>query len=216
MTSGGGGPERVHEHLHPGMLERDLHLSGGLRVDVQTGGLDDPAVEVGRKRRDVVAFQELLDEVAVLLGDQGVEVVELRFVTAAFAHVLHRHHDVDAVGLAVDMLVDPVQLDLELLGRERERAEYPETAGAADRGNDVSAVREREDGELDVELFGNRCAHCLNPLSESFVGRSARQTSAAAASVIGITFTASALMSACRPFLTNENEMPVAGSAQAT
>ena len=71
------------------------------------------------------------------------------------------HDDVDAVRLAVDVLVDPRQLDLELLGGERERAEHAEAAGLRDRGDDVAAVREGEDGELDVELVAEWGFHAL-------------------------------------------------------
>ena len=59
------------------------------------------------------------------------------------------------------MLVDPVQLDLELLGREADGAEHAEAAGLAHGGDDVAAVGEGEDRELDAELVADgRCA-CL-------------------------------------------------------
>ena len=75
--------------------------------------------------------------------------------------VLRRHDDVDAVRLAVDVLVDPVELDLELLGRERERAEHAEPAGLAHRGDDVAAVAEGEDRELDPEHLGGPACFML-------------------------------------------------------
>ena len=53
------------------------------------------------------------------------------------------------------MLVDPVQLDLELLGREADGAEDAEAAGLADGGDDVAAVGEGEDRELDAELVAD-------------------------------------------------------------
>ena len=75
------------------------------------------------------------------------------------ARVLRRHDDVDAVGLVADVLVDPVQLDLELLGREGDGAEHAEPARLAHRGDDVAAVAEGEDRELDAEAVAERGAH---------------------------------------------------------
>ena len=86
-----------------------------------------------------------------------------------------RHDDVDAVGLAVDVLVDPVQLDLELLGREGERAEHAEAAGLAHRGDDVAAVAEGEDRELDAELVADRCTHGRPLRSDGYGGRRPRR-----------------------------------------
>ena len=54
-------------------------------------------------------------------------------------------------GLSPDVLVDPAQLDLELLGREADRAEHAEAARLRHRDHHVAAVGEREDRELDVE-----------------------------------------------------------------
>ena len=76
-------PERVHEHLHARMRERDLDLTRRLRVDVQARGLDDAAVELGGQFRDVVTLEELFHEIAVRLRDHRVEVGEVRFVPAA-------------------------------------------------------------------------------------------------------------------------------------
>ena len=78
---------------------------------------------------------------------------------ATLAHVLRRHHDVDAVGLVAHVLVDPVELDLELVGREGERAEHAEAPGLAHRGHDVATVGEGEDRELDPESVTDRRPH---------------------------------------------------------
>ena len=72
---------------------------------------------------------------------------------------LGRHHEVDAVGLAVDVVVDPLQLHLELVGREVERAEHAHAAGPAHRGDDVAAVAEGEDREFEAEIPGELRAH---------------------------------------------------------
>ena len=65
-------------------------------------------VGAGREPRDVVLRQDGFDEVVVLGW----------------------HDDVDTIGLAVQMLVDPPELGLEFLRSEVERAEDPEVAGA--------------------------------------------------------------------------------------
>src|SRR6266540_1445643 len=85
------------------------------------------------------------------------------------AGVLLRHHDVDAVRLAVDVLVDPVELDLELVVRERQRAEHAETARLADGGHDVAAVAEREDRQVDAEHLARAGLHaCTSAIVATF------------------------------------------------
>jgi hypothetical protein len=51
------------------------------------------------------------------------------------------------------VLVDPVELDGELLGREADGTEHAEPAGIADGGDDVAAMGEGEDRELDPQLI---------------------------------------------------------------
>ena len=70
--------------------------------------------------------------------------------------------------MVADVLVDPVQLDLELLGGEADGAEHAEAAGLAHRDDDVAAVGEGEDRELDAELVAERGVHAC-----SLMGRSA-------------------------------------------
>ena len=41
-----------------------------------------------------------------------------------FALIAHGHHGIDAVGLAIYVVVDPAQLEFQLFGREGERAEH--------------------------------------------------------------------------------------------
>ena len=77
------------------------------------------------------------------------------------ALVLVGDDDVDAVGVVADVLVDPVELDLELLGREADGAEHAEAAGLADRDDDVAAVGEGEDRELDAEVVADGGVHAM-------------------------------------------------------
>jgi hypothetical protein len=57
------------------------------------------------------------------------------------------------------MLIDPAELDLKLLWSEADRTKHPETAGFAHRDDDITAVREREDRELDGELVADGSVH---------------------------------------------------------
>ena len=50
-------------------------------------------------------------------------------------------------------------LDLELLGREADRAQHAEAAGLRDGGHDVAAVGEGEDRELDAQSIAELGAH---------------------------------------------------------
>src|SRR5262249_40593674 len=76
--------------------------------------------------------------------------------------VLVRDDDVDAVGVVADVLVDPVQLDLQLLGREAHCAQHAETPGLADCDHDIAAVGEGEDRKLDAKLVANRGVHAYS------------------------------------------------------
>ena len=105
------------------------------------------------------ASRTSLTNVAVLLGDhRGQLGLELVGVDLAHALVLAGDDDVDAVGL-VGVLVDPVELDGELLGGEADGAEHAEAAGVGHGGDDVAAVGEGEDRELDAELVADLGAH---------------------------------------------------------
>src|SRR5262249_61877579 len=95
----------------------------------------------------------------MLLRDHRLEVRELGVLSPAFPDVGHGHHAGGAVRLAVGVLVDPGEPDVELVGRVGEGAEDPEAAGPAHGGDDVAAVREGEDRELDPELLGDRRPH---------------------------------------------------------
>src|SRR5438132_9807141 len=60
---------------------------------------------------------------------------------------------VHPVRLTVNLLVDPFQLELELIGRKSGRTKNPEAAGATDRRHDVTAMAERHQWEFDAEHF---------------------------------------------------------------
>ncbi|MEZ5169065.1 MAG: hypothetical protein R2695_22205 [Acidimicrobiales bacterium] len=113
-----------------------------------------------RQRQRAVVLDELVDEVAMSLGDHLLELPgELVEIHLARAVVLRREHDVDAVRLVADVLVDPLELHPELLDAEPDRAEHSEPTGLAHRDHDVTAVRERVDRDLDAKPFGQFVLH---------------------------------------------------------
>ena len=106
---------------------------------------------------DVVVGQQLVDEIAVLGGNAVGQLVEAEVL--ALALVFGRHDDVHAVGLAVDVLVDPAQFLLELVGPERHPAEHTQPTGVGHRGDDIAAMAEGEQRELDAVGVADRCLH---------------------------------------------------------
>ena len=91
----------------------------------------------------------LAQRVAELLGGQ-VRVHALVFIG---------DHDVDPVRMVADVLVDPLELDLEFLRGEADRPQHTETAGLAHRDDDIAAVRERENRKLDAEFVADGSVH---------------------------------------------------------
>src|SRR5690606_37781755 len=109
-------------------------------------------------------LEVLVGELAVLLGEgRAQRLGQLLGVHLVHALVLAGDDDVDAVGPVAYVLVDPGQLDLELLGAEAHGAEHTEAAGLGDGGHDVAAVGEGEDRELDAELVADGRAHVVSP-----------------------------------------------------
>jgi hypothetical protein len=70
-----------------------------------------------------------------------------------------RNQDVDAVRLAVDMIVDPFQLLLDGIRRMRRRTQHAKAAGAAHGRNHVAAMAEGKQGKLDSQHVANRRFH---------------------------------------------------------
>ena len=68
---------------------------------------------------------------------------------------------VHAVGSGTDLLVDPAQLEFELLGRVVRGPEAPQPARAGDLGDDVATVGEPEDRDLDAEHPADGVVHDL-------------------------------------------------------
>jgi hypothetical protein len=167
-------PERVgHERRLVG--EGDLELRTG-RVGRERRGAarppDAPAgLAVGRHLGHVVAAQDVVDELPGLGRDELDDVVE-RVAAARVAGVAGGDDEVDAVGPVADLVLDPAQVDLELLGRVGDGAEHAQPTGLRHRGDDVAAVGEGEDRQVDGEQVGDGGAHQGSSMAGS-VGRAA-------------------------------------------
>jgi hypothetical protein len=98
------------------------------------------------KGRYVETGKDAFDELTVLFGDHRFEVRRSGVDDA------RRHDDVDAVGPAFDVLIDPGERGLQLIDGEGDRAEDAHAAGLADFDDDFLAPREREDGVLDAKV----------------------------------------------------------------
>ena len=115
-----------------------------------------PGSVVGQRRHPEVG-QGLGDEVTVGLRDQLVDVDG-----GALGGHLRRHHDVDAVGLAVGVVVHPAQHGLEFVGMvEPDAAQHAHPAGPGDRRGDLLRRGEDEDRVVDAEPVAQFGAHQL-------------------------------------------------------
>ena len=140
------------------MLERDLDLRG-------RGGLGPPQ-ELKRilfvlGQWNTVVEKDLAAEVQGFGRDHRLQHRRefLGGQVGVHALVLVGDHDVDAIGMVTDVLIDPVEFDLQLFRRESDRTQHPESAGLAHGDHDVAAVGEREDGELDAEIVTDWGVH---------------------------------------------------------
>ena len=111
-----------------------------------------------RERRHAVPLEQLFQESPVFLGDQLLE-IQLLETALLLADVGGGNHDVDAVGVSVDVLIDPLECALEFLGCEDQRAEHAHASCTAHGGHHVAAMAEGEDRILDSERFTNRGTH---------------------------------------------------------
>ena len=152
------GAERVGDERHLGMAQRDLHLGGrgGFGPAQQLQG-----VVVALFDGYSVVGQQLTAEIQVFLRNHRLEHLGELIGRHVRVHalVLIGDDDVDAIGVVTDVLVDPVQLDFELFGGESDGAQHAEATGLAHRDDDVPAVGEGENRELDAELVADRGVH---------------------------------------------------------
>jgi hypothetical protein len=122
MMSFGGGPSALYSRV----TQRHVHLiaSAALGPAEQAGVALTRSIEIGRQWWHLVLLEHLLDPVRQLVRDQlakhpCVDHARVRVGLAEallLADVAGGHHGVDPVRLVADVLVDPLELDLELLG----------------------------------------------------------------------------------------------------
>ena len=82
---------------------------------------------------------------------------------AFFVGDARRDDQIDAVGLSVDVIIDPLQLHLEALRRMADGTEDAEAAGFADRSDHVSTMAEGKERKLDAELLTEFRFHAVLP-----------------------------------------------------
>ncbi len=156
----GRGAEGADDELDAGMGEGDFEeaagaVGGHVAAAVDDLALDAAAVVVG-ELGDAFGFEQVVEELLVLGGDEALEVAGGGF---GFAVIIAGDEHVDAVGAAADMVVDPAEFLLEIVGGEGGGAEDAEAAGLGDFDDDVAAVGEGEDRDVAAEGFGDFGAH---------------------------------------------------------
>jgi hypothetical protein len=117
----------------------------------------------GRQRGHAVLLEQSVEKASVLLRNL---LVELRRVEAApiATDELRRQQQVDAVGLAVDLLLDPVELHAQGVEGVPRHAEHAETAGLRHGSRHIAAMGEGEDGKLESHVLGELGPHGILPL----------------------------------------------------
>ena len=160
-----GRAERVDDE-RGSVSERDLELRrralGGEGCRVAMGS--EPALTsntVGQLGH-IELVEESLDEGSVLVGNHADEVLHPS-TAAVTAGVLRRCDQIDAVGAITDLVLDPVEVDLELAVGVADRPEHTEAPGTRHRRDDVSAVAESEDRQVDTEHLRDTGLHELSP-----------------------------------------------------
>jgi hypothetical protein len=158
-----------------GMAEGDVHqLLGGLEL---IGGR--PVGILARFAAagwiDVVAAQQVVHVGAVAVGDFRREAALGGAGLGADRQIL-RHQQIDTVGMAVGMGVDPGQFDFELLRGGAGRAEHAEPAGAADRGDHVAAMAERHQRKADPQHLTELGLHQADILNGGSTSAGSGQT----------------------------------------
>ena len=139
------------------MRERDVNMRAGDRVQPAQHAF--AADLLTRQRRNAEIGQGLIDEIAVRLWDQLVDVDR-----TAFGRHRCRHHDVDTVGQAIGIGVHPAQHRLEFIGVvEAHRPKDTHTAGPGDGRGHLLRRGEHEDRVFDTEAIAQFGVHHADP-----------------------------------------------------
>ncbi len=154
---GARGAERAGDQAHR-VAERDVEqLVALLRRHRQPAGARLDALG---QRRHVVPREHVVEELPLLRRQQRSEVLARRPCPGGVAE-LGRQQQVDAVRPALGLLVDPGEVDLQRLRRVGGGTEHPHPARVAHGGDDVAAVAEGEDREVDPEVLAQLVHHVL-------------------------------------------------------
>ena len=102
-----------------------------------------------------MGFQKLIDIGDMLGRDQRLQILGRHRVFALVIHFIG-DQQVDAIGLAVDVFVDPIQLDLKGLRGVADRAKHAETAGFRDLGHHIAAMAKGEQRKINAQFFTQR------------------------------------------------------------
>src|SRR5262249_19932491 len=117
---------------------------------------------VRRQWRDARPIEQLAYEFA-LFGREDL---------IGIAHIVERRessrkYDIDAIGLSLNMLVDPFQGNFKLIGRHPGGAKDAHAPCSRSFDDDVTAVRECENGQVDSKHLCDGCLHhWRNPRTE--------------------------------------------------
>jgi DNA repair protein SbcD/Mre11 len=154
----GRGPQRADEQTDR-VGERDVEERlVATRVDRHTATHTTPITVVVGQRWDAVAGEDVVDELLLRRREETAHGVTVETPRIG-ALVLRREEEIDSVGASLHLLVDPGEVDVELLRCVRDPSEYTETTGVRHGRHDVAAVTEGEDRELDTQHFTHRCSH---------------------------------------------------------
>src|SRR5207248_1532539 len=145
---------------HQARLVREQHVEQrghALRIDAH--GADAPInrVLVGRWGH-LVPSEQVVDECEVLLGHETTQLARVQTPLVG-ARELLRNEQIHTVRLALHFLLDPREVDVELLGTVRDGAEHAAPAGVRDGRNDIAAVAEAEERKVDADQVSRSRAH---------------------------------------------------------
>src|ERR1022692_1058597 len=156
--------ERVCDEGGP-VRECDIELGTGCGCR-EGGGIGTPLAEtpfvsgvpVDDTFGNLIAAEDVVDEGLELSGNEASDVVDA-VAALLVPGVPGGDDEIDSVVSVADLVLDPVEVDLQLLWAVGHRSEHSEPSGLRDSCDHVAAVGEREDRELDVEQFGDGRVH---------------------------------------------------------
>lgn len=158
----------VDDQLHLGMPQGEFDL---LPCTVRSGrpltcreSLADLSRLVLRQVGNAPGGQEVRNEPLVLHGDEFVD--RYRGIIGTGLEIFG-NENVDAIGASLNVLIDPLQFDLELFRGEGDGTQHTETTRSRDLDDDIAAMRERENRYLTTQSITDACAHGINATPSS-------------------------------------------------